>query len=186
MPSPELSRSFEWPEKPVDLQLQHAVEQFYYREAQLLDTQEYETWLTLLSEDIHYWMPLRTTHTTRSRKLEYSGPHDNAHFDDDYESIRARVRGRVSGLNWTEDPPSRSRHMINNVIVREVDANGVLEVGSAFLCYRNRQERMMDIFVGERRDILRPADNGFGYVISKRTILLDQSTILSNNISLFF
>ncbi len=44
----------------------------------------------------------------------------------------------------------------------------------------------MDIFVGERRDILRPADNGFGYVISKRTILLDQSTILSNNISLFF
>ena len=39
---------------------------------------------------------------------------------------------------------------------------------------------------GERRDVLRRADNGLGFKIAKRTILLDQSTLLSNNLSIFF
>jgi biphenyl 2,3-dioxygenase beta subunit len=59
-------------------------------------------------------------------------------------------------------------------------------VSSAFILYRNRLERQVDIFAGERRDVLRRADNGLGFKIAKRTILLDQSTLLSNNLSMFF
>ncbi|MDF1829034.1 hypothetical protein [Cycloclasticus pugetii] len=34
--------------------------------------------------------------------------------------------------------------------------------------------------------MLRRSDNTLGFKIAKRTILVDQSTILSNNISIFF
>ncbi|SFQ53163.1 biphenyl 2,3-dioxygenase beta subunit [Geopseudomonas sagittaria] len=186
MTSADLTKAIEWPGMAVSLELQNAVEQFYYREAQLLDYQNYEAWLALLTEDIQYWMPIRTSHTSRNKALEYVPAGGNAHFDETYESMRARIRGRVSGLNWTEDPPSRSRHIVSNVIVRETEVPGTLEVGSAFLCYRNRLERMTDIYVGERRDILRRVSDGLGFKIAKRTILLDQSTITANNLSQFF
>jgi len=72
------------------------------------------------------------------------------------------------------------------VIVRETDTPGTLEVASAFLVYRNRLERQVDIFAGERRDVLRRANNGLGFKIARRTILIDQSTILAHNLSVFF
>lgn len=183
--SVELTQPFNYLEKPVSFELQHAVEQFYYREAQLLDLRKYHEWLTLLTDDIHYWVPIRTTQSTKHLNLEYYGPGCNAHFDEDHSRLTARIRGRLSGLNWTEDPPSRSRHMITNVIIREVSAEK-LEVSSAFLCYRNRLERMTDTYVGERRDVLLRVNDGLGFKIDKRTVLLDQGTITANNLSMFF
>ena len=41
------------------LLLKHEVEDFLYREADLLDERRYEEWLDLFTEDAHYWMPLR-------------------------------------------------------------------------------------------------------------------------------
>lgn len=181
----ELTQPFKFPEQPVSLELQHAVEQFYYREAQLLDHRKYEEWLALLTEDIHYWVPIRTTQSSKNIDKEYYGPGCNAHFDEDYDRLRARIRARVSGLNWTEDPPSRSRHIITNVIVREVSAEKI-EASSAFICYRNRLERMTDIYVGERRDVLLRVNGGKDFKIDKRIVLLDQSTITANNLSMFF
>jgi len=100
--------------------------------------------------------------------------------------LRARVRGKLSGLNWAEDPPSRSRHIVNNVIIRETDDLDILKVSSAFFCYRNRLERMTDIYVGERRDTLRRVNDGLGFLICSRMVLIDQSTITANNLSQFF
>lgn len=74
MTSADLTKAIEWPEMPVSLELQNAVEQFYYREAQLLDYQNYEAWLALLTQDIQYWMPIRTTHTSRNKAMEYVPP----------------------------------------------------------------------------------------------------------------
>ena len=33
------------------------IEQFLYREARLLDTQQFEAWLDLFTEDACYWVP---------------------------------------------------------------------------------------------------------------------------------
>ena len=41
--------------------LQFEVEQFLYQEAALLDAREFDKWLKLLTDDIHYWMPIRRT-----------------------------------------------------------------------------------------------------------------------------
>jgi 3-phenylpropionate/cinnamic acid dioxygenase small subunit len=44
----------------------------------------------------------------------------------------------------------------------------------------------MDLFVGKRTDVLRRADTASGWLIARRTIILDQSTLLSKNLSTFF
>ena len=61
-----------------------------------------------------------------------------------------------------------------------------LQTSNAFIVYRNRLERQLDIFAGERRDTLRRTTDEAGFKIASRTILIDQSTILSNNLSIFF
>ena len=60
------------------------------------------------------------------------------------------------------------------------------QISNAVLVYRNRLERQLDIFAGERRDTLRRTVKGSGFEIVSRTILIDQSTILANNLSFFF
>ena len=37
------------------------VEQFLYREARLLDARRFHEWLELLTDDVRYWMPVRTS-----------------------------------------------------------------------------------------------------------------------------
>jgi biphenyl 2,3-dioxygenase beta subunit len=182
----QLLKEFDWPTKNVSPELQHQIEQFYYREAQLLDHHAFEAWFALLAEDIHYWMPIRTVRTSREKHLEYLPAGANAHFDDTRATMYGRIRQKTSDLNWAEDPPSRTRHLVSNVIVRETQTPGTVEVASAFLLYRSRLERQVDVFAGERRDVLRRADNALGFQIAKRTILLDQSTVLANNLSVFF
>jgi hypothetical protein len=38
-----------------------AVEQFLYREARLLDERRFHDWLELFTDDLRYWMPVRTS-----------------------------------------------------------------------------------------------------------------------------
>jgi 3-phenylpropionate/cinnamic acid dioxygenase small subunit len=39
--------------------LKQEIEDFLYREADLLDERRYDEWLALLAEDVRYWMPMR-------------------------------------------------------------------------------------------------------------------------------
>ena len=39
------------------------VQEFLFHEASLLDERRYQDWLALLTEDVHYWMPIRRTTT---------------------------------------------------------------------------------------------------------------------------
>jgi len=176
----------------ADLALQNEVQQFYYREALLLDNIQYEDWFALLDEDIHYYMPIRRNRMQRYGKVrsndlpEYTNKHEFAHFDDDKTTMTGRLRKLLSDYSWSENPASRTRHTVSNVIITEGEEDNTLNVCSAFIVYRNRLETQVDLFVGERHDVLRRSDNAMGFKIAKRTILLDQSTILSNNISIFF
>lgn len=175
-----------------DIALQHEVEQFYYREALLLDNIQYEDWFALLDDDVHYFMPLRRNRMQRYGKIrstdvpEYTNEHEFAHFDDDKTTMTGRLRKLLSDYSWSENPASRTRHTVSNVIITPGEEDGTLNVCSSFIVYRNRLETQVDIFAGERHDVLRRSDNTLGFKIAKRTILIDQSTILSNNLSIFF
>jgi biphenyl 2,3-dioxygenase beta subunit len=164
--------------------LQHRVEQFLYAEAQLLDDHEFNDWIRLFTDQAHYWVPTRNTRTNRERGKEIAARGEGAHVDDDMVRLRGRVRRSTSGLAWSEEPPSRTRRLLTNVRIRQRDT-GVLEVRLNFWVYRGRLERHQDWFVGERFDVLVPDDGPYGYLIADRKIVLDQSTVLAPNMSVF-
>ncbi len=163
--------------------LQHQVEQFLYNEAALLDTHDYEHWVDLLAEDIHYFMPIRRTRLHRERAKEFTKPGEMAYFDDNKFLLIGRWKKFASNAAWSEDPASRTRHLITNVRITE-DRGDELDVESYFHVYRTRLKYDLDTWVGRRQDVLRRHEGSF--LIAKRTILLDQTILQSGNLSTLF
>ena len=176
-------------ERIDQLLLQQEIEQFFYAEAELLDERRFEEWLELLAEDIRYFMPLRRNvkfgeHAERENTR--SG-NDSACFDEGKHTLTQRVAQIATGIHWAEEPLSRISHLISNIRIVSPNASLAsteLDVTSRFLVYRNRVEYETDIFVGKRHDRLRR--NSDGWLVAKRTILLDQSVLLAKNLTLFF
>ncbi len=174
--------------RTVDVQLQHTVEQFYYAEAELLDDHRFEEWGSLFTEDVLYWIPTRVTRTIRERDRQVAALGESAITEDGLAHLRGRVRRVMSGISWSEEPPSRTRRFISNVRIRPRETAGELDVTSNFYVYRSRLERHQDWFVGERYDVLRPADpqaTGYPFAISYRKVVLEQSTRLTPSLSIF-
>jgi len=175
----------------ADRETHFEVEQFYYEEAALLDDGRYADWLDLLADDLDYWMPTRTNRLRRQQALSVAARGEAAFYDETKESLAWRIRRFDSGMAWAEDPPSRTRHLVTNVMAHHIDpadnpefTEDDLHVHSAFLVYRNRLEREENVFAGSRTDVLRRV--GDGLRVARRTILLDQNILLAKNISTFF
>jgi 3-phenylpropionate/cinnamic acid dioxygenase small subunit len=175
----------------ADRDIHFEVEQFYYEEAELLDDGRFADWLELLADDLDYWMPTRTNRLRRQQALSIAARGEAGYYDETKESLAWRIRRFDSGMAWAEDPPSRTRHLITNIVVRHIDPGQHpdfsaedLEVRSAFLVYRNRLEREENVFAGRRVDILRRTEAGLR--VARRVILLDQHVLQAKNISTFF
>lgn len=167
----------------VDAALQYEVQQFLFHEARLIDERRWREWLDLFEEDVRYWMPLRTNRPRREAHLELGKPEDVAHFDDGKEELEARVVRLGTGKAWAEEPTSRTRHLVTNVMVDAVDGDEA-DVTSYFLLYRNNSETNVDLWAGARHDRLRRRRTGWG--IARRTIILDQAVILGRSLSVLF
>ena len=87
---------------------------FLIAEAELLDQHRYRDWLALLTDDVHYQMPVRVT-TGRGTETDVLGA--MSHFDEDRYSLGKRVERLETDHAWTEDPPSRTRRFVTNVRV---------------------------------------------------------------------
>jgi 3-phenylpropionate/cinnamic acid dioxygenase small subunit len=160
------------------------VGQFYTLEAELLDDGRFADWLEMLADDLHYWAPIRTNRLRRQQALSIAAPGEAAFYDETKDSLAWRIRRFDSGMAWAEDPPSRTRHLVTNVSVRE-RSDGLLQARSAFLVYRNRLHDETDLYAGGRTDVLRPG-GAHGLEVVKRTILLEQNVLQMKNISTFF
>ena len=163
--------------------LQHEVEQFLYTEAALLDARRWRDWLGLLADDIHYWMPIRRTVTVSDLDLEFTKPGAMAYFDDDRQLLEMRVKKLESASAWSENPPSRSRHMVSNVRITDVTGDEIT-AEACFHLYRTRLNSEVDSWVGRRTDVLRRAGDSFR--LARRHIFLDQTVILAANMSTIF
>jgi 3-phenylpropionate/cinnamic acid dioxygenase small subunit len=164
--------------------LQHEVEQFLYREARLLDERRLWEWLDLLTDDVHYWMPLRSTRARGEEDEEFTRPHENSYFDDDKTLLRMRLEKLDTGFSWSEDPPSRTRHLVTNVEITPTAKDGEVQVECCLLVYRSRLGTDEDWWVGKRQDTLRRVDGEWKIV--RRHIFLDQAVLRSKNLSIFF
>lgn len=173
--------------KVTEIGLQHEITQFYYQEARSLDDRLFEEWLELFDDDVHYYMPVRTVRYERESDQEFSRPDEVSHFEETKVGLGQRVARIRSGMAWAEDPPSRTRHLVANVLISDTDEPDVFRVRTAFLLFRGRLDREADYFPGERVDVLRrSADAAHGWTVLSRRILLDHTLILSKNLSVFF
>jgi 3-phenylpropionate/cinnamic acid dioxygenase small subunit len=171
------------------LVLKQDVEDFLYREAELLDERRYEEWLELFTDDLHYWMPMRRNVPRDEPEREFTRHGADVNwFDEGKETLTRRVRQILTGIHWAEEPPSRICHMVSNVQITHAapDASAPGEVGvkSRFLVYRNRVETETDFLVGKREDLLRRV--GGDWRIARRKIILDQNVLLAKNLTVFF
>lgn len=160
------------------------IQRFYNTEARLLDEERYAEWYDLLADDLFYWMPLRESRFRREAGPEFSPDH-MALFDDRKADIAMRIGRLNSNLAWSEDPPTRHVYLVGNVEAFETGAGDAFEVHSTFLQYRNRGDHDESTLVGRRRDLLR-IDTAGAIKISRRLILLQQSVLLTKNLSVFF
>ena len=167
-----------------DISLWHSINQFYTREARLLDDLQFTQWLALLDDSIFYWMPIISNRIGRDIGKERTLPGELAHFEDDKTSLTNRVKRLASGMAWAETPPGRTRHMISNVeIISEQD--GVLATRSNFLIWRSHLETDQEIFSGVRFDQLR-ADEAGSWKITNREIRLDHAVLPQKSLGIFF
>jgi 3-phenylpropionate/cinnamic acid dioxygenase small subunit len=172
------------------------VEQFLYREARLLDERCFHEWLELFTDDVRYWMPVRSNRYPKASKAisildperyaeeELAKDDELAILDETKETLARRIARLDTGMAWAEDPPSRTRHLIANIEVEPGESESVLKVYSNFIVYRNRGETEQDFYVGGRQDVLRKASGT--WKIARRTIVLDQNVLLAKNVSIFF
>jgi len=164
------------------------VEQFLFREARLLDECRFHEWLSLLADDIRYWMPSMSSHYGVSSKActpldrEPVARDNLALLDETKDTLARRIARLDSGMAWSEEPPSRTCRFISNVIVAESDTG--LLVHSNFILYRTRSELERDFYVGSREDVLRVADGS--WQIASRKILMPQNVLAAKNVSSFF
>ena len=180
----------------MDEKLIREVEQFLYRKARCLDERRFHDWLEFLSEDVHYWMLVRTSRYPRSSKAiaildpdryeqtELSKEDELAILDETKETLARRIARLDTGMAWAEDPPSRTRHVISNIEVEPGEIASEIKVYSNFLVYRNRSETEQDLYVGCRQDVLRKVDGA--WKIARRTVILDQTVLLAKHVSIFF
>ncbi|MGH7341155.1 MAG: 3-phenylpropionate/cinnamic acid dioxygenase subunit beta [Candidatus Rokuibacteriota bacterium] len=180
------------------LLLKEEIEEFLFREAELLDERRYEEWLELFTEDARYWMPMRRNVPADELDREFTREGlDVNWFDEGKDTLTRRVKQILTGVHWAEQPPSRICHMVSNVqILPATPAEGAkvaegalpgkvaeVTVKCRFLLYRNRVETETDILVGKREDRLRRVDGDWR--IARRKIVLDQNVLLAKNLTFF-
>ena len=159
--------------------------QWLVDEAYILDAQHYDDWLALLTDDIHYIMPVRVT---TAAAAGYDSAPGMAHFDENKYSLQRRVARFLTEHAWTEDPPSRLRHHITNVRTFATEDPHHLVVDSAVLLYRSRGDvREAAVISAGREDLLRRADvpDGPTWQLARRTILVDDSVLRTQNLAIF-
>jgi len=160
----------------------NAILTFLYNEGSLLDNLKLSEWAETLATDLLYNVPIR--HTRSTRDSAKSIVRSCQHMHDDYRSMMGRIMRLAGNSAWAEDPPSRVRRFITNVLVYETDKADEFLVVSNMLVTRNRfDDDHYDLISGVRTDILRADEASFK--LARREIIIDQAVLGTPNLGIF-
>jgi 3-phenylpropionate/cinnamic acid dioxygenase small subunit len=169
------------PSLPFDDPRHLTAHRFLVEEAAILDAREWSRWLDLLTDDVRYVMPVRVTTVIDAG---YDARADMAHFDEDRYALTKRVDRLVTEHAWTEDPPSRTRHLVTNVRTFEAPGTDEVHVQSTVLLFRSRgDDREPEYVCASRRDVLRTV--GDRHLLAAREITVDESVLRTQNLAIF-
>ena len=137
----------------VSPELQHAVERFLYRQAEILDDRRWDEWLALFTETGKYWAPV-----TESQTDAEGAP---SIFYEDVDLMRVRAKRVSHPRAWSQKPPHRTSHVVGGVVVEKVDAEtGDVVVRSKFHMTEFRRDQLRH-FAGKYRHHLKKTAAGY-------------------------
>ena len=170
------------PAAKVTPELQFEIEQFLYLEAALLDERRFREWLELVAEDISYVLCTNTLAQVRDRRRGLQPPTTYIFNETKYQ-LERRIARLETGLAWSEEPATRTRHCVTNVRILCVEGDE-LELACNYMVHRASKARDHHTFVGTRCDRLRRVSGEAGWEIVSRDLELDEFTLVSANVSI--
>jgi 3-phenylpropionate/cinnamic acid dioxygenase small subunit len=168
---------------PVGAELYNRIVEFLYEEASMLDQLRLQEWAARLAPDLIYVAPLRETRPMEQQAASFV--RSVQHFHDDWRSVMGRIaRLTATKSAWAEDPPSRTRRLVTNVMVTKTASVNEYAVTSYLLVTRSRFNfPEYDLISAERRDLLRR--DGDSFKLARREILVDQTVLGTPNFAIF-
>lgn len=144
------------------LLLVREIEEFLYHEARLLDGRDFQGWVDLFADDGIYWVPMREGQ--EDPLTEHNIYHD------DKALLDVRVRRLQHPDTYAQIPPSRTRHVIGNVVLDSSEGDDIHARSNLVMFeYRLDEQRT---FGAEVQHHLRRAGDGF-QIILKRVDLVN-------------
>lgn len=182
----------------TSLELQHEIEQWYYREARMLDGREYRKWLGLCAPEIRYIVPGRSNPLVDNRlrgsedmisverELEGRDSDGLPIRDETFPYLMVRVERAYKPNSWADNPPSRTRRIVGNIEITGIEGDQI-SVVSAFHLHWARPGSPSYLYAGQRRDVLRRADGAApgDLHILRREVVLDMADIEFPTLGLF-
>jgi 3-phenylpropionate/cinnamic acid dioxygenase small subunit len=152
------------------LETHYAVERFLFREARMMDENNYDAWLAMWTEDdCTYWVPCNDDGTDPTSKVSliYAGR----------KQLEDRV-WRLNGLHaHTQRPKSRLSRVIANVELENAGSSKITVHSTFNLCEVRKNETAF--WVGRNKHVLVRDGDGFR-IKSKKVVLVNNDIALPN------
>ncbi len=179
-------------------EFQHEIEQWYYREARMLDGREFQKWLGLCAPEIRFIIPGRGNPLVDNRErgnedmisvereLEGRNSDGLPIRDETLPFLMVRVERAYKPNSWAENPPPRTRRIVGNVEITDVEGDKI-SVLSAFHLHWARPGSQSYLYAGQRRDTLQRAEGASpgDLKILRREVVLDMANVEYPTLGLF-
>jgi 3-phenylpropionate/cinnamic acid dioxygenase small subunit len=147
------------PTTPTSAIDRSAFEAFLFEEARRLDERRFRDWMALFADDGAYWVPAVPDQESPFNQVSL--------FYDDRELMKTRVDRLEHPRIHIQDPPSRTAHLIGNVMLDAADdATGEYAVSSTVIMVEYRDDNQR-IFAGRQIHRLRRTADGFRIVLKR-------------------
>ncbi len=169
--------------RPVSMEMHHAISQFLYSEAEMLDQERLREWADdVVDPSISYRMIV-----TDERVRKDKAPAEEREvfvYDDDHAAINMRVRQFESGHQTMNDPVQRMLRSITNIRAFHGDADDEFTVLSYGIVSRSRRLYENERTSYRREDVLKRMPDGNFRLLSRRVDLVER--VVRNKNLLFF
>lgn len=176
-----------------NLKVINEIQQFYYREARMLDERQFQSWVNLLAPGVEYTMPNRSNCGT-DKKLknreeilnigqELSSGMEPPLRDDNLMTLTFRANRTTSADAVADNPLTRTRRSVNNIEIYKAGSGRYKVFNNVIMSFsRHSQDNHQYSF--QRQDLLQRI--GGELRIGKRKIITEWNVVTAPTMALIF
>jgi hypothetical protein len=163
-----------------------------HHEALILDEGRWQEWLTNVSRDIDYRVAAENLRWEDGVGRWSTGPEI---VRDDYLTLETRVRRIETKTAWAENPRTRTRRIVGNILVEDSDAEsaaagghdnsreGFVTIQSSVMLVRYTSDRQ-ELLTCNRRDVFAWGADGTSLQLVARSAIVDGEPLAIRNLSI--